>query len=319
MGLISTIPQVIGTQRTYALPIQSSQLDPDTGQPVPWNPSPFTGSETFSATLSVGAGYVPLVTLAAPVWTGSPSTDTVPTALVTVAAADTNTIAAAGDYLIEVLLNPGTSNRLIYVGELRLVAAVGSKAMGLVYANLQDMVDLMSWVQTVADLGPGLGAGSATNFYSYLVQASQWLRNQCIARARRNLLYQTRIQGPYLALALAASANGYDSGPYFGPSNLPDPILQSTLTLILGYINTPGMLMIDSTEDMGQTRRMVASYAIYLACRHLMGSTGPKDVEGVGYKEIAQDFKREALRMLSGWVARIDTNNDGVAEYELRA
>ena len=318
MGFVSTNLQVIGTNRTYALPLTSGQLDPVTAQPLPWSPSPFTGYESFSATLSQGAGYVPLVTLTPPAWIGSPSTDAVPTVLFSVNASDIASF-SAGDYYTQILLNPGTSNRLVWGGTLRLIAGVGTKANPLVYADLQDMVDLMSWIQTVEDLGPGLGLGSATNFFSYLVQASQWLRNQCYARARKALLYQIRLQGPNLALALAASSNGYDAGPWFGPSTLPDPILQGELTLLNGYINTPGCLMIDSTEDMGQTRRMVAAYAIYLALRHLRGSTGPKDEDGVGYQGIAKEFRREALWLLSGWVARIDINADGIADYELRA
>ena len=321
MPTLSNIPQIIGTTRVYKLPVASASLDPITGQPLPWptNPWPWLGTETFAATLSLGAGYGAIVTLTPPTWLGDPTVTGVnPVVLLEVKASDTAMLPSAGDFLIEVILNPGTDDRLLFSGTIRVELGVGSTPAPFTYATVQDMVDLMSWIENVADLGAGLGGGSGTNFTSYLVQASNWLRLQAYARARKNLLYQIRIQGPQLAGLISGAASGYDSGPYFGPSNYPDPLLESQLTEINTLVNTPGVLMVDS-QDFGQTRRMVAAYAIYLACRHLRGSTGPKDEDGVSYRAIALDFKREAFRMLSGWVCRLDVNADGVAEFELRA
>jgi hypothetical protein len=290
---VSDIPQRQGTDRVYDVLLTTDGTTPITT---------FTDQATLAASISLGGGQ-PVIAALVAVWV-DPSAGTL-----------TLTIPA----VVSATLSPGryqvileiTANGVIYdalpEGCVDIVAAPAAPGTPIVtYCDLADMMAQASWI-TICQ-----GAEVAGGFLMQRVQATQWINDQIMSRAQAAYTAQLGLHEPLSVSDPIVPTAGVDAGPGYGASTIPYTTTRDQLTTIAGYLEA-GYLMRDSALDGGKTRRLCAEWAIYLACATQIGRNTDTPFVALGDK-----FYSRALRTLYGWIARIDTDADGIANLEIR-
>ena len=140
-------------------------------------------------------------------------------------------------------------------------------------------------------------------------RAREWLDNIILDRVNAVLYDQAYRHGPVQESVPIIPTTGYDYGPQWGQSTIPDTTIRDQLTVFRGYLNS-GYLMrrgYDATPplDNGQVERISANYTLYLIMRPQIDSRGE-----TSYQELATRFKKEAIRGLAGWTTRMYTGAD---------
>lgn len=230
------------------------------------------------------------------------------TLTLSIGAGDTTAI-APGLYELALAIEGGPERP---IGTIRLTPGPGTDAEPPTYCSLLDLTALVPWIEDAEDLGPGLSYGLATNFLKQRADARTWLDGEVMARARKALTSQQRYRwGDGAGWFGGWYSSGYAAGSPLaaaGPSTRPDTFLEDALALVKTALDADG-LMLDAAPGCAVSgRRIAASYALYLALRHLPG--GSKD--GMLYRELATEFRKDARNLLLGWRAAVDADADGL-------
>lgn len=263
----------------------------------------FTSSATLS--LAVWAGDdLPAVT------TGSPSAEWIDAAAGTVRlifpAAFTDALSVGAIYTVNLTITVGTIDPLVYtrpVAKLYILPEPGVATVGATYCTYDDCLTYASWL-------PRMQADSAmlqTTLTEQRVLARRWLDNAIIERARRDVSEQYRRHAPVSATEGPTISSGVDAGYDWGPSIYPEPSIQTQVEAIRTALANNYLMTTD-----GMARKITAHYAIYLACDgQLPGGDTPD------YQEFGRRHLGYATIALAGYTARIDTDADGTADYEI--
>jgi hypothetical protein len=147
-----------------------------------------------------------------------------------------------------------------------------------------------------------------SDFSEQREDARRWLDRQLMARVRQALQSQRSRHAPVVSVPPIAPADGADGGPTWGPSTIPDTTLRDQEEAFRGFLAADALLLGD-----GLAARTSAHYAVYLACDGMPGEASSKDT----WHSVGDHHRRRAASLLRGWVARLDTDGDGVADYEL--
>lgn len=294
--------QPVNTTRVYRLAAAGAARSSLAGH--------WTGSETFTARIWPGGSYPTVATLPA-AWdtaiAGNPASLASPQLLLTVPTSAIATLAPV-TYQLEVLVNP---DELYFRGSIRLDPAAGTTALPIAYAGLADMEAECSFItllETYQD-------GRAANFLPELILASRWVEQQAMARWNRDIADQARRHSPILWVDPIVPTSGIDGGPGWGPSTIPDTTLQTAEAAFAALVRSVG-LMQDYPADFGLLRRITALQALYLTLQDQLGAA--PGAEKTQLQDLADRYRRQRQRLMPAWIARVDSNADGVPDFEMR-
>jgi hypothetical protein len=292
MGLpvISSTPQLIGTDRNYQVTCKDSAK-----QPVN-----LTGA-TFQARVWPGGDLASLFT---------PATSLIDAAagkaMVSVSAAQSLTLPSPGLYRLELLITSGGLTVAGFDGQIRFLPSPGSTAIPQTFCDESDLLSIAPWIEKLA------GDAQWAGFLRERAEATKWLKRQAMSRVDEILEDQASRHGPIALVDPIVPTSGVDDGPWWGPSTIPDTTIRDQRTTYQTMLDTVGQLMIDSPLDNGLARQIVAHWAVHLVCRTQLGVDSDTP-----YQALAREFRNQAIRLLVSWTARIDTDADGIANYEL--
>lgn len=195
-----------------------------------------------------------------------------------------------GRYQVQVSITAGGKTTTISSAAgllewLDVTASPGSAGALKVYAGL---VDLYAYVPALRHFADQL-AGTMSNFERERARARSWLDDAILGRDRPRDLIRGR-SSKFFGLPLYL-APGYD---------IPNPWLRDQLAA-------------DALIVRDITREIVSRKAAAYACEGQLGSGDVSPIQRLGQRE---DLKAETL--LAGYVAEIDTNGDGAADYWVR-
>ena len=191
----------------------------------------------------------------------------------------------AGKYGLDCFL-ADTSGRFltIYQAMLTLTSSPGATPLRPTYCSIADMRVQASWIDDLQDEQNDL-----TGFAEQCAQARDWLDG---------LILQA-----FKSADLTTLSGGFTTR--FSSSTSRGTLL--TNTWLLGVLNANGLVL---TIPSGRKAiRACAFYALALACRGQIGSSGQRD-----YQRLANYYAAAANREASTYVAEIDTNGDGLAD-----
>jgi hypothetical protein len=211
-----------------------------------------------------------------------------------------------GSYPVVLTIEAGGVTRKNRVATLWVTAAPGSATAGAVYCTFDQVLTYAPWMPRLIGDSEGLQA----NLAEQRAQARAWLNEQLIGRVRRDVSDQYRRHAPVSAATELNITTGVDAGYDWGPSIYPEPSIRAQVEGIRTLLanTTTTYLMADD----GVAARITAKQAIYLACEsQLPGGDAP------AYQDFGRRMRGEATLELAGWTARIDTDADGVADYEI--
>jgi hypothetical protein len=221
----------------------------------------------------------------------------------------------AGLYDLVLVVVGATGTYRYPVGKLRLIPTAGTATPPPVYCEAEDVEDLAAgWVEQLRKLSTGSGL---ENWLRQRAEARRFVDRTVMARAKRVLEDQARRHGPLLAVDPILPSSGYDAGPQWGDSTIPDTTLRDQLAAFRGYL-VAGQLMCTANGndpqdlDDGKVARIAAHYTLYLILNGRVGM-----VEKTPYQALARQHKGWAIAEAIGWTALIDTNGDGKADYVL--
>jgi hypothetical protein len=306
------VPSVLGPQSLNTTEVYALALSGPDGAAIA--PGTFDGTETFAAALRQGASGPTLAGLTA-AWdsslAGNPAAVDHPIVLLTVARGAIEGVVDPGYYAVQVRINPDVDDLEAYRGFLRIRAAGGTTAAPFVLVTLGDLAEFAPWIEDVEDLDsdaalPGLG----TNFLAERARATSDVLDTILARYEDALDQQAERHGPVLRVDPIVPTDGYDGGPFWGASGLPNTTRRNQVDAMRTLLATAGKLVVDD-----RLREIVARKAIAYA---LEGQVGTVPGTKTSYQDFGQWCLRRANRLLFSWYARVDTDADGVADFEIR-
>jgi hypothetical protein len=306
-GMISRDPQAVNSTRDYAITLAGPE-----GAAIAHNS--FSGAETLTALLRQGADGPTLATLTA-VWdssvAGNPATVDFPVVKLTVARAVLFGLVEPGYYAVQLRIDVGTNDVEAWSGFLRLTAAGGTTVAPYTLVGLADLARFAPWIEQLEDLDTAAALpGLATNFLAERGRATSDLIDTLLARYEDALDQQAERHGPVLRVAPLVPTDGYDGGPFWGDSGLPNTTKRNQVDAMRTLLATAGKLTVDD-----RLREIVARRAIALACENQLGNVPGAETS---YQDYAAACRSRSNRLLFSWYARVDTDADGVADYEIR-
>lgn len=257
----------------------------------------FTGSESLSAEVWRGddtaALFSPTVT-----WLSA----TNGTVTLAVSASDSGTLTPFARY--PVVLTVGS--RKVRVGVLVASPGPGSAAVGAVYGSLDGMMRLTG--EKVADLLESSDLGDGNEL---LAEARRITDRTVLSRARVILADQLRRHAPVVESEGITPTTGADAGPWWGPSIYPDTTVRDQLDAL------DALLVANNLVTTGTQNAAVVAANNHLALSELfVRQTGGGETDQK-YRGLSAYHRRMGLNLLAGCVFRIDTDADGVADYEI--
>lgn len=278
-------------------------LDPSDGIE---KPTGFLAADTPAAKVWPGGGsptsFQPTVTWIDPLGLGT----NLYRVLVSFAAADTASL-APGLYQVLGWVVADGRTRELFSAPLEILPGGGSDASPRVYCQGPDLGNYGGgrWFRQLQTL-----ESDKTDFLAERGRAADWVHEQILAEFRAKQLDHKRRGGPLVNFAPIFAGVGYDQGPDWGPSAQPDYVIQTAENAMRGYLAAGNLI------SAGDTRlaEMTARYALYLLADRQPGLAE----KGISWDLVARKFRDQAIGLLVGWVARIDTDGDGIANFELR-
>jgi len=232
--------------------------------------------------------------------------------MLSIAAGDT-TLVPMGDYLIRLSVDGGPNQPIV---TLRLLDTQGTTVLPRMYGSLKGMVRECSWIQEVESLKDS----QANNFIPELDQASREAESIAISREIRVLRDQARRHTPVLYVTPIVPTTGYDAGPEWGDSAIPDTTIQGTLSTFADAIDSVG-LMTTYPADRGGLVKWTNLYALYLALDDQVGTVPNTDTS---IQSLAMKYLKRANILMAGLTLRVDLDaaddqavGYGVPDYEL--
>jgi hypothetical protein len=279
---------------------QTIRLTDEAGDAV----TTFTGSATLAVTVWAGDATASITAGAAPTATWVDAT--AGTVQLYFAAAFT-TLLTPGEYPVALSVTASGKTYTRRVGTLVVTPSAGSTAAGATYCTFDDMLSYAPWLpRLVADADGMLQAGLAEQ----RALSRDWLNHQIIERARRDITEQYRRHAPVNAATELDITTGVDAGYDWGPSIYPEPSIRTqveSIRTLLTNTNTTFLM----TGD-GLPARITANYAIHLACEGQLSGGDAPDYQAFGRAALGR-----AVVALAGFTARIDSDSDGTADYEI--
>ncbi len=274
--------------------------------------------------------YTGAATLAVSVWPGDDQAETfAPTAVWTdatagriklsIAGSDTASL-EAGQYEQRLSITAGGLTKSFALPPLSLLSIAGMGTAIRTYCTLRQILRLVPWIETVE----GMDARLVANFGQERFEASRWLDRQVMTRARRIIEQQAERHAAVVTVTPVTIVDGYDAGEAYGESIYPDETIQAQLNQIQGYLDADQLMLTYTTStdddppvvttwpmDGGIVPRIVAYRTVYEILDDQIGKQGDTP-----YQDLAARYKRRANDLLMTWVAKIDTDADGIANLE---
>lgn len=295
---LPTYEAAVGAARDIAF----TAIDPDTG--LAYASSRWAAGDTLACSVWLGNGRAAAFAPAVSWVSASAGTGTI-----RMAAADTLALAPAR-YRGQVrVTDVSDSNRVFALFEfyLTLTDSPGTAVAEPVYGSLDGMrrksgEDLDGLLER-SDLGDG---------NELLAEGRRGVDREVMSRARTIVETQAERHVPVEASDPVEITDGVDDGPSWGLSVYPDTSVRDQLDAIDGYLDDD-MLMTTGARD-----RAAVDACEHLALAELFGrQTGQGDADEK-YRALASKHRVLAARLLAGWTARIDTDDDGTADMELQ-
>lgn len=258
----------------------------------------YTGSETLDASVwpgdDVGELFAPTAA-----WLSSPAG----TVTLSVSAAQSATL-DPGSYSVSLSID----DTIVRVGRLLVLPGPGGTADAPpTYGSLDGMKRKSG--ENIADL---METSDLGNGKELLAEGRRAVDREVLSRARSIVETQAERHAPVETSDPIEITTGVDAGPGWGASTVPDTSVRDQLDDFRGYLEDD-LLMVATPED-----RAAVDACEHLALAELFGrQTGQGDADEK-YRNLALRHRTLALRLLAGWTARIDTDSDGVADYELQ-
>ncbi len=226
-----------------------------------------------------------------------------------------------GNYKVQLWITAGSLTHKHDVVVLHFNPAPGSATAPTTYCTRKDLMRLAPWIETTQDL-----ARDKTNFAEQRGAARVWLDNIIMDRVEEILMDQRSRHGPIQEVAPIVPTDGYDYGPTWGPSTIPDTTLRDQLAVYRAYLiddrlmrrgddggsPTPRVFDPDGLDG-GQVERLTAHYALYQILDAQIGARG----DDTSYQSLAKEHYKRAIREVVSWIALIDTDADGVPDFRI--
>jgi hypothetical protein len=251
---------------------------------------------------SVNTGGAGAAALSAVVWAGddqatlfAPTTTWVDAlaghVLLSVAASQTSGL-TPGLYKVQLSLALGGQTSKKDLGLLRLLAAPGSGTAPTTYCSYDDMRRFAPWIGDLQS-----GESDETGFAEQRARARTWLHDAIVSRDRPWVWGRSgRVLGEPGFLGTWNDGRHGDLGP--------SKWLRDQLDA--GYLMTIG-------PRYDKVREMTAKKSLGYVLEAQLPEAGQRD-----YATLADRFHREAEWLLAGYVAELDLNGDGQADYWVR-
>ena len=260
----------------------------------------YLGGETLAIELSTGDDQAPIpLTSSSVAW----SDVTTGKLTITLTRADTATFTPGDYYLYLSITSAGiVLKRPIVL--LTVIPAPGTATALSTYNSLDDMRRVASWIEHLTPSNPNTQA----NWSEARHQARIDIDTLIISRARVAFEDQLRRHPPVAVSDPITLTTGVDAGPDWGLSTIPDTSLRDHLDVIQGHLDNDYLIR---DADMVEAAALLS---VYRACRGQFGTARGTEVT---YHMLGIQCRQTAMGLLRGWVARIDTDDDGVANIEI--
>lgn len=216
------------------------------------------------------------------------------------------TSVAPGRYLIRLSVDGGPAQPVLTI---KLTPTVGTTALPRMYATVADMKDECSYIDDLECLNDS----RALNFIPELAQASRMAEKIATSRYLRVLRDQSRRHAPVLSVTPIVPSTGYDAGPEWGDSAIPETTIQSAMKTFADYVVSVG-LMTSYSVDFDDLRKWTAVYALYLALDDQVGTVPSSETS---LQTLAMKYLKRANMAMLGMTLRVDSDSDGTPNYEL--
>jgi hypothetical protein len=260
----------------------------------------WTSSATLTLSAWQGSTYAAAFTPTG-AWVSAPAG----TLTISIASGDTTAV-APGRYLIRLSVDGGPAQP---VATIRLTPTKGVTALPRMYCDLVDLENECSFIESLECLNNS----RALNFIPERAQASRKAEEIATGRYLRVLRDQARRHGPVLSVTAIVPTTGYDAGPEWGDSAIPDTTMQTAKKTFADAVVSVG-LMTSYSVDFDALRKWAALYALYLALDDQVGTVGDSDTS---IQSLAMKYLKRANMAMVGLTLRVDSDADGTPDYEL--
>lgn len=211
-----------------------------------------------------------------------------------------------GIYRLQVVKNPNVDDVVVYDDAIKFTSSPGTATALLTTCTRNDLVMRQSWVESLQDV-----ATDQSGFAEQRAEARLW-RHRCImSRVAMILESQASRHGPVSCSTPIPITTGYDLGPTWGTSIYPDTTIRDQVATIQGYLDAD--LVMTGTIDNGQAKNIDAWYALHLIAESQAAGTD----DSKPWAEWSRSCRSKAIRAMSSWTAKIDTDDDGVSDIEI--
>lgn len=283
---METLRVAAGTGAVYTLTIRDADGNPVTS---------YAGTETLAAKLWAGDSQTALATPSL-AWASKDN------GTVTLTLSAANTAQTAGVYQIRCTITDGGTAYEFYRAWLRIADSPGSDTAPAVYCSFDDMLDLAGELSEAL-----LEASDQAGYAEQRAKARQWTDRTVIARAKDTIELQAERHAPVVTSQEAEITTGVDDGPEWGPSIYPDASVRDAVDVIRDALAADQLILDAEVVEAN------AAYALALVYGRQAGQTAG----GVSYQDLAGKWREHASRRMVAWVARFDTDSDGIADLEI--
>jgi hypothetical protein len=278
---------VLGADQDYPLQITTDGQTPSTA---------YLGTDVLAARVWPGGSQAAVATPACS-WADA----TTASFVVSFRHADTAGL-EAGTYRLQVTASRGGLSPVVYDGTVRLLAAPGATPAAATYDQIADVRKVLAKLEDLQD------DANQEGFADARAQTREFIDETILARYEDVLRDQARRHTAVLQSDPIVPTTGMDAGPTWGPSGIPDTTIRDQVDALRSAL-AANQLIVDS--------RLRRTAALFTAAAVLEQQIG-KASDGTPFQRHAERLRARATRSLYGWVARIDTYADDVADVEIR-
>lgn len=256
----------------------------------------YTGTEVLALTIWAGDDRSPVTLTTSGVFWSDANAGTIHISIEQVDSATFD----VGTYLLSVHITDGGKVRKCFESWLKIETAPGTATAPITYCTADRMKRFAGQIlDNLQDESDQAG------FAEQRAQASRWVDQTILARAKKVLSDQLQRHVPILSVDPITPTSGVDAGPMFGVSIYPETTLQTQMDTIRGYLGgTNSKLTLIEPED-SAVIDATALQAVAIVLERQFGPSG----EDTPYQKLAVKFHARAVDKLYSTKARIaDTN-----------
>jgi hypothetical protein len=263
--------------------------------------SGFTADDTLTAVLWTGENQAVITSPTSPtaVWVGDPATARPQVQLYF----DASLTAALSAGRYPVMLKVNDDQAGARVATLIVIDGPGAGTTPPIYGSRKGMLDeapYLEQLQSNEDL---------RGYTDQLARARRWIDRMLLSRAEHAIYDQSMAHGPYVMVDPIPITAGYDGGPLYGRSVYPDTTGRDQVASVKAALDADQLMRDDGVID-----EIATIYAVGLVLMREVSN----DTNGVPYRTHGLTSRGRAMTMLAGYTAMLDTDEDGVADRELR-